>query len=67
MKAPKKKEENFLIRLSDKDRQAIERKARRHASGNVSAWIRYASQLYIPQKHEKVPIPVSARSRLLTR
>jgi hypothetical protein len=69
MKAkPKQPEYDFLIpqkerpvltmvgiKVGDEDREAIVRKAKRHAEGNVSAWIRHSAKAYIPKKNERIP------------
>lgn len=44
------------VRIGEWDLEQIRIKAERHASGNVSAWVRYASRMYIPKKSERIRI-----------
>lgn len=54
-KASKTKLRLIPVKVDDWDEDQIQRKADRHANGNRSAWIRYASRMYVPKKGERVP------------
>lgn len=41
-------------RADDWDLAEMQRKADRHAEGNLSAWIRHAARMYTPKKGEKI-------------
>lgn len=39
------------MKCSSKDRKVLEAKAKKHAGGNLSAWLRYAGSNYVPPKN----------------
>jgi hypothetical protein len=42
------------LKVSGKDRKAIQALANKHADGNYSAWLRHAGLHYRPKKAEKI-------------
>lgn len=51
-----KKERKTLrvYKADDWDHEQIQKKADRHARGNLSAWLRHAGRMYTPKRGEKV-------------
>lgn len=39
------------LKVSGKDRKVLNAKAKKHAGGNLSAWLRYAGSNYVPPKN----------------
>ena len=53
----KKKLEKLKLRnvkLSPRDERLLQAKAKKHADGNLSAWLRHAGMRYTPKKSERV-------------
>jgi hypothetical protein len=49
-----KKRVRRLIKLSEEQRKAIQRKANLYAEGNFSKWMRYAALHFVPLDNEVV-------------
>ena len=39
------------LKVSGKDRKVLNAKAKKHAGGNLSAWLRYAGSNYVPPRN----------------
>lgn len=50
----KLKEKLLNIKVSPKDKRALEAAARKYAGGNLSAWLRLAGSNYVPQAADVV-------------
>jgi hypothetical protein len=42
------------MKVGSKDRAALNAMAKKHAKGNLSAWLRHAGLKYVPKKGEKI-------------
>lgn len=52
------------IKVGGKDRKDLNAKAKAHAKGNLSAWLRYAGLRYVPKKGEVVSLdPVASKKK----
>jgi hypothetical protein len=56
----KKKKRSKLVvvnvKMSVADRMSLKASAKRHAKGNLSAWVRHAGRKYTPKKGEKISL-----------
>ncbi len=57
---PKKKPTGRLkivnLRMNDKDRAMLLKRAKQFAKGNLSAWVRHAGLKYVPKKDELIQL-----------
>lgn len=44
------------VKMSSADRKRARQKAKKHAKGNLSAWVRHAILQYTPKKGEKISL-----------
>lgn len=49
-KVKRESRRNMTFRISEKEYNAVLRKASVHTNGNVSEWVRYAAQNFTPRK-----------------
>lgn len=44
------------VKMSATDRKRLQANAKKHAKGNLSAWLRHAGKVYTPKKGEKISL-----------
>lgn len=64
MAKPKKQKLKIIpVKTNNPDRAALAKKAKDHAGGNVSAWLRHAGLKYIPQPGEAIAVYQHQKSK----
>jgi len=51
-KVKRESRHNMTFRISEKEYNAVLRKAAVHTDGNVSEWVRYAAQNFTPRRSD---------------
>ncbi len=59
MKKRKEKPRLITMKAHDWDADQLQRKADKHARGNLSAWLRYAGRMYNPKPGERINLKAS--------
>ena len=53
---PERKDSSITIKMIEKEKSEIQKKADLYAGGNMSAWLRYAALNHTPKKKELIKI-----------